>query len=153
MPARVFSDFAVALIMVSWLIAAPATMAVEREAGQDKIASVQEETAEAVEAIKQYSAAQRDQALARAKTLLEELDVRIAQLKAWIDQHWDSMQTTARQHTQDTLSRLEAQRADLAKAYDSLEASSNNAWEDVKQGFLKSYRTMRKAFDEAKGEL
>lgn len=128
-------------------------MAAERGAEQDKIGSVQQETAEAIEAIKQYSAAQRDQALARAKTLLDELDVRIAKLKAWIDQNWGPAQAAAHQHAQNVLSQLEAQRADLAKAYSTLEASSNSAWEDVKQGFLKSYHAMRKAFDEAKSEL
>lgn len=128
-------------------------MATERGTEQDKIGSVQQETAEAIEAIKQYSAAQRDQALAQAKALLAELDVRIAKLKAWIDQNLDPVQAAARQHAQDVLSRLEAQRADLAKAYSALEASSSNAWEDVKQSFLKSYRSMRKAFDEAKSEF
>lgn len=146
-------NFAAALVAAAWLIAAPATMAAEHETDQGKIDSVQAQTAEAIAAIKQSSAAQRNQALARARVLLDELDVRIAKLKVWIDQNWDSMQSTARQHAQDALSRLEVQRANLTKAYNALEASSGSAWEDVKQGFLKSYRTMRKAFEEAKSEL
>lgn len=146
-------NFVIAVVLTSWLVV-PASLATEQPgAGQDKVGSVQEETAQAIEAIKQYSAAQRDQALARAKALIEELDVRITGLKTWMDQHWDSMQAAARQHAQDTLSQLESQRADLAKAYDTLETSSSSAWEDVKQGFLKSYQTLRKAFDEAKSEL
>lgn len=153
MTGNVFRNFSIALITASWLIIAPATMAAEHETEQNKIGSVQQETAEAIEAIKQYSATQRDQALARAKTLLDELDVRIAKLKAWIDQNWDPMQAAAHQHAQEVLSRLETQRTDLAKAYSTLEASSSSAWADVKQSFLKSYRTMGKAFDEAKSEL
>lgn len=141
------------LVLASWL-AAPTVMATEqRGADQERLGSVRQETAEAIESIKQYSAAQREQALARAKALLEELDVRIAKLRTWIDEHWDSMQAAARQRAQEMLSRLEAQRADLAKAYSTLEASSGSAWEDVKQGFLKSYRSMREAFDEAKSAL
>lgn len=147
-------DVAIAIVLISGLVVVPATLAVEQRAtGPDKVGSVHEETAEAIEAIKQYSAAQRDQALARAKALIEELDVRIAELKTWMNQHWGQMQVAARQHMQNTLSQLEAQRADLAKAYDTLEASSSSAWEDVKQGFLKSYQTLRKAFDEARSEL
>ncbi|MDN5849343.1 MAG: hypothetical protein L0H63_06830 [Nitrococcus sp.] len=145
---------AIAIVWTSWVVVVPATLAAAQHGtGQDKVGSVQEETTEAIEAIKQYSAAQRDQALARAKALIEELDVRIAELKTWIDQHWDPMQAAARQQARDTLSQLEAQRADLAEAYETLETSSSSAWEDVKQGFLKSYRTLRKSFDEARSEL
>ena len=141
------------LVFASWL-AAPAAMATDQGvADQQRLGSVQQETAEAIEAIKQYSAAQREQALARAKALLEGLDVRIAKLETWVNQHWEPMQAAARQRAQEMLSRLEAQRADLAQAYSILEASSGSAWEDVKQGFLKSYRTMREAYDKAKSEL
>ncbi|MDN5871523.1 MAG: hypothetical protein L0H73_12470 [Nitrococcus sp.] len=146
--------FAIAVAFASWVIVVPASLATEqRETEQDKVGSIQEETAEAIVAIKQYSAAQRDQALARAKTLIEELDVRIAELKTWLDQHWEPMQAAAREQAHDTLSQLEAKRADLAKAYETLETSSSSAWEDVKQSFLEHYQTLRGAFDAARSEL
>lgn len=48
------------------------------------------------------------------------------------------MQAVARQCAQELLSRLEAQRADLAQSYTSLEANPARAWEEVERAFLKN---------------
>ena len=114
---------------------------------------VKQKVAEAAEAIKNYSVAQRDEALKKAKTVLDDLDARIDRMQSRLNEKWDQMDQVAREKAMDTLTTLRKQRNQIAEWYGGLKHSSSKAWEDVKEGFLKSYQALREAFDKAQSEF
>lgn len=114
---------------------------------------VKKEVAEAAAVIKQYSADQRDQALARAKAVVDNLDAKIDRLKASIAKRWGRMDSSARRKAQTALDDLERRRERTAKSYEALKHSSAGAWEHVKQGFSASYADLREAWLKAVREF
>ena len=114
---------------------------------------VKEKVAEAAEAIKNYSVAQRDEALKKAKAVLDDLDGRIDGMQSQLNEKWDQMDQLARKKAMDTLTTLRKQRNEIAEWYGGLKHSSSNAWEDVKKGFIKSYQVLRETFDKVQREF
>ena len=111
------------------------------EKGEKK--EVGQELREEVEAIKTYSAAQRDAAVKKGKAVLEGLDARIERMKSKIHQNWDRMDASARKKASASLEAIQKQRSEIAKWYDSLnlKESSAEAWENAKKGFVESYES------------
>lgn len=101
----------------------------------------------AAAAIKNYSVAQKDEALNRAKATLEDLDTRIQQMEERLDQEWSQMDKAARATARDTLDKLHEQRTELDDWYGLLKQSSAAAWEQVKQGFIESYELLRSSMN------
>lgn len=101
----------------------------------------------AAAAIKNYSVAQKDEALNSAKATLEDLDTRIQQMEERLDQEWSQMDKAARATTRDTLDKLHEQRTELDDWYGLLKQSSAAAWEQVKQGFIESYELLRSSMN------
>jgi len=114
---------------------------------------VKEKVAEAAQAIKSYSVDQRDEALKKAKAVLDDLDDRIDRMASQLNEKWDHMDQFARKKAMATLTALRKQRNEIAEWYGGLRHSSSNAWEDVKKGFLKSYQALQDAFDKAQSEF
>ena len=110
---------------------------------------VKEKVAEAAQAIEKYSVDQRDEAVKKAKVALDDLDARIDRMESRVNKKWDQIDQTTRNKAINTLTALRKQRNELAEWYGGLKHSSGNAWEDVKKGFLNSYRELRDAFDKA----
>lgn len=97
----------------------------------------------AAEAIKNYTVAQKDEAIKNAKATLDDLDARIKQMEDRLDKEWNHMDQTARDTARASIRRLREQRTELADWYGQLKQSSAAAWEHVKQGFVDSYETLR----------
>jgi len=114
---------------------------------------VKEKMAEAAQAIKNYSVDQRDEAVKKAKAVLDELDARIDHMESQFNKKWDQMDQSARKKARATLAAIRKQRNEVAEWYGGLKHSSSNAWEDVKNGFLKSYQALQDAFDRAQSEF
>lgn len=114
-----------------------------KEAGQEK--------GDRIEAIKSYSAEHRDAAAKKGKAVLEDLDLRIERMKSKINRGWDRMDASARKKATASLEAIEKERNEIAAWYASLKlkASSAEAWEDAKRGFVKSYEALDDAFDRA----
>jgi len=129
------------------------SFAAQTSTDQTTTQEVKQKVAEAAEAIKNYSVAQRDEALKKAKTVLDDLDVRIDLMQSRLNEKWDQMVQVAREKAMDSLTTLRKQRNDIAEWYGGLKHSSSKAWGDVKEGFLKSYQALREAFDKAQSEF
>ncbi len=114
---------------------------------------VKQETKEALEAIKKYSAEQRRETVKDVKAVIEELDANIERLESRIDRKWSEMDEAARKNATKTLKKIRKQRNELAEWYGGIRHSSAKAWEDVKSGFLKSYNSLQKSFKEAAKEF
>ena len=119
---------ALTLFVALLLAGAPMSFAADKTAGQ-KI----DETAQA---IKNYSAEQRDEALKSAKNVLADADARIDHFENKMSRDWDKMNASARKHAQETMKTLRRQRQDLSQSYGELKRSSSNAWDEVKGGFV-----------------
>jgi hypothetical protein len=125
------------------------SLAAQTSADKTTKKEVKEKVAEAAEAIKKYSVDQRDEAVQKAKVVLDDLDARIDRMESRLNKKWGQMDQSARNKAINTLTALRKQRNELAEWYGGLKHSSSNAWEDVKKGFLNSYRDLREAFDKA----
>ncbi|QBQ54356.1 hypothetical protein [Nitrosococcus wardiae] len=114
---------------------------------------VEREVEEAAQALKTYSAEQRDEAVKEVKGALEDLDARIDRLEAKIKEQWDQMKPAARQKARATLETLRQQRYKVAAWSERLKQSSAEAWEEMKKGFSKAYTTLLESWEEAEQEL
>jgi hypothetical protein len=106
-------------------------------------------TTETLQTLKNYSSEQREEAIKKAKQILEDLDAQIDRLEFDFAKKWDQMDQAARKKSTEILKNLRKQRNALAEWYGGLKHSSGKAWEKVKQGFIKSYQDLRDAFKRA----
>ena len=141
---------AAALIMFS-----AATFADQQTANENKATSkdVKQETMEAIEAIKKYSIEKKDKAVREVKVVLEDLDAHIDRMQNRIEKKWDEMDQTSREKASKTIQALRKKRNELSEWYGGLKHSSADAWEEVKNGFVKGYEALANAFDKAENEL
>ena len=114
---------------------------------------VKQEIKEAFEAVKNYTADQRDEAVKKIKVTLEKIDGQIEVMEDHIGKKWDRMDQAARQKAKTTIASLRKQRNELAEWYGGLKYSSAEAWGQVRNGFLKSYEALSKAFGKAEKEF
>ena len=114
---------------------------------------VKQEIKEAFEAVKNYTADQREEAVKKIKVALENIDSQIEGMENRIGKKWDQMDQAARKKARSTLASLRKQRNELAEWYGGLKYSSAEAWGQVKNGFLKSYEALSKAFGKAESEF
>lgn len=104
-------------------------------------------------AIKDYTVAQRDDAIKQAKAALDDLDARIRRMERKLDNEWDQMDQAARKKARATLNALRRERNEAAEWYGGLKHSSAESWEQVKAGFVKSYEVLRQSFAKARKEF
>jgi hypothetical protein len=117
----------------------PAEMKAKKEVGQ--------EVREAVDAIKESSADQRDAAVKKGKALLDNLDLRIERMESNLKKNWDKMEESSRKKTKASLEAAKKQREKIAERFRSLKESTAGAWEGVKKGFVESYQALHDSFD------
>ena len=134
-------------------IAADQTTADDSLEGSADLDQVKREWAETVDALKHYSAAQRDAAVDRAEQTLDAMDRRIEQLEARTRQQWGKLTQSAREAREATLQRLRMQRNQAAEWYGGMKHSSAGAWESVKLGFIDSYAVLSDSFRKARDEF
>lgn len=145
------------LIAVALLGVAPPNGASQQEASKQqddktKSRAVRQEVADAAEAIKNYSADQRDEAAQQAKAALDALDARIEALEARIDKNGDKMDQAARAQARSTLKALRQQRIQVAEWYGGLKDSTTAAWDHMKKGFSDAYKSLRSSWEKAERE-
>lgn len=114
---------------------------------------VKQEMQALLQTLKGYTADQRDEAVRKTKTALDNLDSRIDALETSIDNNWDRMDKAAREKARANLKALHKQRTELAEWYGSLKSSSADAWEQVKKGFSDAYKALSDAWEKAVNEF
>lgn len=114
---------------------------------------VKQEAQDLLEALKGYTADQRDEAIQKTKIALDDLDNRIDALETRIDNNWDKMNKTAREKARADLKALRKQRTNAAEWYGSLKSSSAGAWEQMKKGFSDAYKDLADAWEKVEKEF
>jgi hypothetical protein len=147
-PTLAFS--AQALALGALLAASALCVAAEAPAGKTTVKEVTKKAGETGRALKDYTVAQRDEALKQAKAALDDADARIRRMERKLDNEWDKMDQTARKKSRAALNALRRERGELAEWYGGLKHSSAESWEQVKAGFVKSYDVLRESFARAR---
>ena len=114
---------------------------------------VKQESKELIQTLEGYTAAQRDEAIAKINATLNHLDQRINALEATIDNNWDKMDKTAREKARASLQELRRERMEVAQWYGSLKSSSVDAWEQMKKVFSDAYISLNETWEKSEIEF
>jgi len=124
-----------------------------QQSGKTQAADVEKEFREALQALKNYSAGQREQAVEKIKAAMDALNAEIDRLNEEFGRNWDRMDKAGREKAAETLKSLRKKSNDLAEWYGALKHGSADAWEQVKNGFAESYEVLSKHLEDAVREL
>ena len=139
-------------MLMAMLAIAPLCYA-DKSDEKTSIEDVRQESRELIQALKSYSADQRDEAIRKSKSALENLDRRIDALEARIDNNWDKMNESAREKARNSLKAVRKQRTKVAEWYGSLKSSSADAWLHMKKGFSDAYNALYDAWEKSEKEF
>jgi len=149
MKTRSINNLVKVIIASAGIIMASTVFAAQAAPPNTTAQDVEKKVTDAVAAIKTYAIDQRDEALQKAKIVLDDIDARINDLESRLSQKWDQMDQAARQQAASNLAALRKDRNKVAEWYGGLKHGSRQAWEDVKTGFSKSSQDLQDAFKKA----
>jgi DNA anti-recombination protein RmuC len=138
-----------AFVLFVCLMFAGSSFAAQKAGESTSQKEVSQKVKDALEAIKNYSAQQRDEALKKVKVAVDAMDARLQNLEDRIQTKWDQMDQATRDKARSAQQSLRKQRLELAEWYGEMRQSSSKAWDHVKKGLLDSYDSLSKAFDKA----
>ena len=141
-----------ASVLVGMLAIAPLCYG-ETSSDKTSIEEVKKETKELLQTLNAYTVDQRDEAIAKTKEALDNLDKRIDALQRDVDENRDKMDRAAREKARSGLKELHKQRAQVAEQYDSLKESTGEAWEHMKKGFSDAYKDLADAWEKSEKEF
>ena len=147
---RKFSFVTMSLTLGALLAISPLSPAAEPSG---TTANISKKADEAGRAIKDYTVAQRDDAIKNAKAGLDDLDRRIGRMERKLDSEWEQMDQAARKKARATLDALRRDRNEAAEWLGGLKHSSAESWEQVKAGFVKSYEVLKESFAKARKQF
>jgi len=139
-----------ALALGALLAVSPLSSAAEASGNKTTAKDIAREADETGQAIKNYTVAQRDEAVKKAKAALDDMDRRIGRMERKLDGEWDRMDQAARKKARATLNALRRERNEVAEWYGGLKHSSAESWEQVKAGFVKSYEVLKESLARAR---
>lgn len=112
-------------------------------------ADVKEEISETLDAIKDYSADKRDEAVTAGSALIDKLDARIEALERKAENASDSVSDATREQWKDTKAGLVKMREKAAMQLASMRESSTDAWSKAKHGFSEAVDDLGEAIEDA----
>lgn len=115
--------------------------------------NVSKDVKEAALALEAYTVEQKDTAVAKAGEMMGAFDKRIASMEGNLQANYKEMQESTKDKYNKNLQALRKQRNELSEWYGSMKYSSDEAWQDVKNGFAKSYDFLVNAWDNAENEF
>lgn len=150
--ARLIRRIAPALVLAA---SVGAMMPAQAETPEDKasVERISREADDLMSALKAYGAAQRDEALKKAKVTLDSLDRRIDLLESRVDAQWSKMDSAAREQARNSLKALRQQRREVATWFGSMRDGSAEAWEEVKAGFAGAYQALNEAWQKTEKDV
>jgi hypothetical protein len=141
------------LALGALLIVSPLSAAADPSAGKTTAKDVGRKVDETGRAIKNYTVEQRDEAVKKAKAALDDADRRISRLERKVDDEWDRTDEAAHRKARATLHALRRERDEAAEWFGGLKHSSKESRDQVRDGFVKSYETLKESFAKARKEF
>jgi len=114
---------------------------------------VQREWSKASRTLMRYGVAQRHEALARGRKLLDGMDRQLDALEAQTQRNWSELGRAAREQRREALLQLRRQRNRVAEWYGGMEHGSAGAWDQVRHGFVTAYGALDRSFVKAAKEF
>lgn len=128
----------------------------EQRGGQTKdpqgSGDIGKEIGHTVDAIRTSSAERRAEALANARRAADDLDRQMERLQQQTDRAWARMSRASQARSQVTMANLRKRRNALAEWTGGMRHSSNAAWGEVRDGFVKNYHELADAIRKASEE-
>lgn len=121
----------------------------ESTADASSLDDVQEQWSEAIDSLKGYTINQRDAAAEEAGAALEDIDEQIEVLQQRTVDEWADLSVEAREARLQALHELVEQREEMAKWYVDMKESSEQAWVEVRAGFVDAYDVLEDAWADA----
>ena len=110
---------------------------------------VKEKASKTWEAIKGYSHAKQNDAVAHSKKLMKESDAKIKELEGKASKATGEIKVTYQKLIKD----LKAKQAVAAKKLDEMGKSSSSAWDHAKEGFSNAYKDLAQSTEKAAAEF
>ena len=129
------------------LIAAPGLAQEEPE--PTSLDEVQADFSEAFASIGEFTADQRDAALAALEETLARLDTRIEETEARVREDWSEMSAATQERTAAALQELRQERNQLSESYGALAQGAETAWDDLMAGVRAGWAEVGTAWNEA----
>jgi hypothetical protein len=120
---------------------------------EDPGQQVSQETEDLLKALKTYTVEQREAIVKKTEAALRKLDARIDALESRIDNEWETMSEEARKKARAGLRTLRKQRTRVAEWYGSMKSSSEEAWEQMKEGFSDAFQQLRDTWRKSQQEF
>jgi len=136
-------------VFVLILLGASVSLAAHHEEQNTTASDVKQEAMETYETLKNYTLAQRDEAVAAADKKLEAIDAKLDAIQSDLNKRWQAMSEATRKKNREMIRKLNKERESVAEWYGGMRHSSSEAWEEVKKGFSDSYDRLERAFAEA----
>ena len=105
-----------------------------------------DKTKTTIEKIKQYSVDQKEIAREKAKEIIADIDNRIQALEDSTADKTNNMTDTMRDAKIKTIVKLKEKRHNLEDWYERFHNSSKDAWDELKQGFIRSYDSFQHTY-------
>jgi chromosome segregation ATPase len=107
---------------------------------------IRAEIGQAMETVAEYTAQERDAALAEARDALARLDAAIAEREAALRDTWAEMSTAAQEAAETRLRDLRQARNRLGERYGALQAGADDAWTALQSGFAEAWTSLAVAW-------
>lgn len=128
--------------MISLLSAAPLLfpgMATAQSDAAPGLEEVRTSVAEAMEVIAAYSEAQREAAVAEARSALDQMDAAVATRQQEMREAWAGLTEAAREDANARLAELQSALIDLAERVGTLQAGTDRAWVELNEGIMAAW--------------
>lgn len=133
----------------AWAAQSHDPMTTEQTADASAAEKAKMEISEAMDAIGDYTAEQREDALAAAREAMQDADAQIDRIDASLRDNWGEMSEEAREKAQASLHELREARYALSERYGELKAGASDTWDDLKAGFASAWSSVSQAWDAA----
>lgn len=110
---------------------------------------VRAEITQVMNAISEYSAQERKQAIAEAREALNKLDAEIERREDAVRENWSDMSEATRDNMREQLRELRQLRNRVGERFGALQTGTESAWTELKGGFTDAWDAFAKAWNKA----
>lgn len=138
----------IALAAAIGLLAAPA-VAQDSATPTTTADDVRAEISRSMDAVSNYTAQERDKAVAEAREAMDRLDAEIERRNKALRENWAEMSDSARAAADQSLHDLRTARNELGEKFGALKAGTSSAWDDLKTGFSNAWDSFSETWNKA----
>lgn len=113
-----------------------------------RAADVRAEIAETVDTIGEYTAKQRDVAIASAEKLLADIDAALDRYENGLRENWDDLTEETKKKTRAAMEKLRQERNELADTVNEMKSGADSAWDDLVAGFSDAWDELEESWEE-----